>query len=157
MAGVKFCKKCKKPKSQCQCGRPPKIDATILGKLEDAFSNGFPDKEACLYAGINPDTLYEYQKKHPEFTERKEALKLTPNLKARRAIVESLGDPNHAWKWLEKKDPEMRSTTKIEHAGQVTVVDETAKEALKEVIDKLDDNLIEILRHPTKKANENPK
>ncbi len=157
MAGVKFCRKCKKPKSQCNCGRPEKIDATVLQKLEDAFSNGFPDREACLYAGIAPGTLYNYQLKHPEFIERKEALKLTPNLKARRAIVDALGDPNHAWKWLEKKDPELKPTTKIEHAGQIGVVDETKKEAVKEAIAAANQVLREALRKAPKKTNENTK
>ena len=100
-------------------GRKPKIDATILGKLEDAFSNALPDTEACLYAGINPDTLYEYQKRHPKFAERKEALKLTPNIAARKTIVASIGDVRIAQWWLEKKDPEMKPSSKIEHSVEI--------------------------------------
>ena len=50
-------------------GRPLKIDEVVLGKLEAAFNIGASDLEACKHAGINPDTLYEYQKRHPEYTE----------------------------------------------------------------------------------------
>lgn len=62
-------------------GRPEKINIEILGKLEHAFKIGANDREACLYAKINPDTLYEYQKRHPEFTEQKEDWKRNPILK----------------------------------------------------------------------------
>ena len=68
-------------------GRPPKIDKTVLTKLEDAFAFTYTDEEASLYAGINPVTLYRYQKKHPEFCKRKEQLRLTPNLAAKKILV----------------------------------------------------------------------
>ena len=56
----------------------------VLRKLEDAFALGCTDLEACLYADISKTTLYDYQKDHPEFAERKEKLKETPTLKAAR-------------------------------------------------------------------------
>lgn len=101
-------------------GRPRKIDATVLQKLEDAFSNALPDDEACLYAGIAPATLYNYQKRNPKFIERKEALKLTPNIAARKTIVATLADVKVAQWWLEKKDPAMRPVSKVEHTVEVT-------------------------------------
>jgi len=100
-------------------GRKLKIDATILQKLEDAFSNALPDSEACFYAGIAPATLYNYQKRNPEFIERKEALKLTPNIAARKTVVSTLNDVRIAQWWLEKKDPEMKPASKIEHFVEV--------------------------------------
>lgn len=109
-------------------GRPLKITKEVLQKLEDAFSNAFPDAEACLYAGISPGTLYNYQLKHPEFLERKETLKLSPNLVARKTIVGALSDVNQAWKWIEKKDPEMRPITKVEHSGKIQTEDLTPKD-----------------------------
>lgn len=84
-------------------GRPTVMTEVTLGKLEEAFAYGASDTEACFYAGINPDTLYEYQKKHPEFTERKEALKEQPILKARQTVVLSLDDPKNAQWYLERK------------------------------------------------------
>jgi hypothetical protein len=84
--------------------RPRKINKEILGKLEQAFKIGANDREACLHAGINPDTLYEYQKNHPEFTEQKEDWKRNPILKARHTIYKNIDDPSVA-KWLlERRD-----------------------------------------------------
>ena len=112
-------------KRKSRAGRPLKITKDVLTKLEDAFSNALPDTEACLYAGINPVTLYRYQERHPEFSKRKEALKLTPNIAARKTIVQTLGDVRVAQWWLEKKDPSMRPTSKVEHAGNIEVTDLT--------------------------------
>lgn len=84
-------------------GRPTLMTEETLNKLEEIFALGGTDKEACFYAGISHQTLYNYQKDNHEFVERKEALKETPILKARRTVVESLKDPNHAFRYLEKK------------------------------------------------------
>lgn len=75
----------------------------VLKKLEEAFALGCTDTEASLYADITPRTLYNYQKEHPEFLQRKEQLKEKPFLKARTTIIEALGDPNHAFKFMERK------------------------------------------------------
>ena len=76
-----------------------------LGKLEYAFSIGATDKEACLYADIHVDSLYEFQKKNPDFSERKASLKLSPVLKARETVFKNLDDPKIAMWFLEKKRP----------------------------------------------------
>lgn len=84
-------------------GRPTIMTPETLAKLEEVFAVGGTDNEACFYAGIGKTTLYNYQQEHPEFVERKEALKETPILKARRTVVKALDDPNHAFRYLEKK------------------------------------------------------
>jgi hypothetical protein len=56
-----------KNNNQNKGGRPPKITDEVLGKLEQAFSIGCTDQEACSFADINPSTLYAYQKKKPKF------------------------------------------------------------------------------------------
>lgn len=85
-------------------GRPKIINQTILGKLREAFLWGCSDREACLYAGINPDTLYTYQKENPEYSEQKEQYKSNPVLIARKVIVEAMkNDPNLALKFLERR------------------------------------------------------
>lgn len=78
----------------------------VLQKLEEIFLLGGTDTEACLYADISPATLYNYQKENPKFLERKLSLKETPFLKARRTIIKSLDDPNHAFKFMERKKKE---------------------------------------------------
>jgi len=103
MARSKNCGRCNKPKSKCKCGRPTKMTSEVISKLEHAFGISATDREACLYAGILPQTLYTYQKKKPEFVERKSQLKLSPNLKARQTLVTSLDQASGAQWWAERK------------------------------------------------------
>jgi hypothetical protein len=135
MPRPKICKKCNKPKrphskefrelpGYCECGRPPIIDKNVLQKLEIAFSNALSDEKACAHVGISPRTLYYYQEKNPEYLQEKEALKLRPDIKAQQTIINNLGDPNYAWKWLERRDPDFIPASKIEHSGSI----ETGKE-----------------------------
>ena len=67
--------------------RPNKIDEIVLAKLEEGFMMSLTDDECCLYADINPSTLYRYIEKNPEFSKRKELLKRTPNIKAKVKLV----------------------------------------------------------------------
>lgn len=118
-------------------GRPQKIDKTVLQKLEDAFSNALPDVEACLYANINPATLYRYQQRNPKFCDRKEALKLTPNIAARKSIVNNLGDVRVAQWWLEKKDQDFKPTSKVEHTIEVKDITQDMSEEEKTALSAL--------------------
>jgi hypothetical protein len=74
-----------------------------INKLEEVFAIGGSDKEACFYAGISHQALYDYQTKHPEFTERKDMLKEKPFLKARQTIVKALDNPKDAQWFMERK------------------------------------------------------
>lgn len=84
-------------------GRPTEMTPETISKLEQVFAIGGTDGEACFYADISHETLYSYQRKHPEFTERKERLKETPILKARQTVVKALDNPDMAFKFLERK------------------------------------------------------
>lgn len=84
-------------------GRPTIMTEETVKKLEEVFVMGGSDSEACYFANISKQTLYTYQEKHPEFADRKEALKNWPTLKARRTVVSYLDDPNYAFKYLERK------------------------------------------------------
>jgi hypothetical protein len=97
---VKSEKKIKEPNP---VGRPTIMTPDIVNKLEEIFAIGGTDEEACFYADISKQTLYNYQDKNPEFVDRKEALKETPILLARRTIVEALKNPLDARWYLEKK------------------------------------------------------
>jgi len=84
--------------------RPTVMTPTVIEKLEEAFAWGCTDVEACLWANIATPTLYLYQEKHPEFIERKEALKQTPVLKARKSVVSKLsGDARLSMDYLSRK------------------------------------------------------
>ena len=76
--------------------------------------NAFTDEQACFYAKISVDALYDYQKANPEFTKRKQDLKDSPTMKAKQTVVKALENSQDAWKWLEKRDPDFKPTSKIE-------------------------------------------
>jgi len=86
-------------------GRPTVMTPEIITKLEQAFSLGASDLEACFYAGIGKTTLYEYQNKNPDYAERKAALKDKLVLKARTVLAKAMedGDKQTAQWYLERK------------------------------------------------------
>lgn len=83
--------------------RPTKMTPEIIERLRHAFAIGATDEEACAYARIGTSTLYDYQNKHPEFTEEKEDLKKDPILKAKHTVVKALGRSKDAQWYLERK------------------------------------------------------
>lgn len=84
-------------------GRPTDMTPDTINKLEQVFAIGGTDKEACSYADISHQTLYNYQEKYPEFVERKEMLKEKPFIKARQTVVKALDNPHDAQWYLERK------------------------------------------------------
>ena len=91
--------------------RPTVMTPEVIAKLEEAFSWGCTDIEACLWADIAEKTLYLYQEKHPEFIQRKNALKETPVLLARKSVVMKLGrDPRLSMDYLSRKRKDEFST-----------------------------------------------
>ena len=103
-------------------GRPTVMTPLVISKLEEVFAIGGTDKEACFYADISHQTLYDYQEKHPEFVERKEALKEKPILKARQTVVKALDDPNSARWYLERKrKKEFNGVIDVNHTGSITL------------------------------------
>ena len=99
-------------------GRPTKMTADTLKKLEEAFAIGASDREACFYADISLQTLYTYQQHHPEFVERKEALKERPVLLARQTVVKGItSDPKLAMDFLKSKAKD-EFGTRVEMTGR---------------------------------------
>lgn len=73
-------------------------------KLEEAFLLGCSDLEACFFADISKQTLYNYQEKNPEFVDRKEKLKENPTFLARTSVINGFKEsPELALKYLERK------------------------------------------------------
>lgn len=115
-------------KNQKKGGRPTKMTNDVIGKLEMAFSTGATDIEACIVADINPDTLYEYCKKNPEFSERKEVLKKKPVLKAKQIVINYLNsnDIDTAKWYLERKARDefsVKNVTELEGGLKVSLVE----------------------------------
>lgn len=62
----------------------------IVSKLEEGFMCDFTDKQACHWADISVKALYRYQKKYPEFRDRKHILKQRVQMKAKILVNDRL-------------------------------------------------------------------
>ncbi len=92
-------------KKKNKIGRPSVITPETLDKLNEAFSLGCTDTEACLLADVSTSALGRYIQKHPEYRAYKEELKHTPTIKARKTVVRAIekGDDVSARWYLERK------------------------------------------------------
>lgn len=124
----------KRPEERLKMGRPTVVTPEVLAKLEQAFGMGCSDKEACLYADISMDALYNHQNRNPHFAEWKALLKEKPVLKARNTVVQSLSDPENAKWYLERKTKgEFNARAALELTGKdggpITIAELVAKNA----------------------------
>lgn len=95
-----------KKKKKSNAGRPAVVTPLVVGKLEMAFAKGMNKTEACRFAGISRDALYEYIKAHPEFTDRIEVLQSHPSMKAKINIADRIekGDIELSQWYLERRN-----------------------------------------------------
>lgn len=120
-------------------GRPTKMTPEAIGKLEQAFAIGATDLEACLFADIGKDVLYDYINRNPEFHDRKEALKRKPVLLAKTNIIKNLQNADiDTSKWyLERKArDEFATRQEVETSGKVSVLNISVEEDKADDIDK---------------------
>jgi hypothetical protein len=92
--------------AKSNAGRPTIMTESTIHKLEEAFTFGATDLEACCHADISKSTLYNYCEANPEFVERKETLKNQPTMKAKRIITNALDsdDLNTAHRVIDRKE-----------------------------------------------------
>jgi hypothetical protein len=83
--------------------KPQRKTVKVLALLSQAASLGCTNLEACIHAGISEKTYYLWIKNDKKLSDELERLKNTVILKARKAIVGSLTDPQHAKWYLERK------------------------------------------------------
>jgi hypothetical protein len=119
-------------------GRPTVMTEETLEKLKQAFLWGCTDNEACLYAEIDPKTLYNYQNEHDDYSSKKEMWKQHPILKARAVVVKAMesGD-KEASKWYLERKKKTEFSTRVESTG----VD---GKAIHHIVEKLDSNYDEV-------------
>jgi len=92
-------------------GRPTVMTEETIKQLEVAYSNDASDGQACFLANISKQSLYNYQEQHPEFIDRKKALKNSikyqAKLKIREAILKEDKPDTSKW-YLERKDRDFK-------------------------------------------------
>ena len=103
-------------------GRPAEF-VEVVNKLEEAFAIDASIEEACFYANISRQSYYNNVKEGSELFDRFQALRNKPVLKARQTVVKSLDDPNHAFKYLErKKKKEFGPSMELEGSIEVSKI-----------------------------------
>ena len=132
----------KAPEDLEQRGRPTEMTPEKILLLEQAFSLGCSDLEACLHADIGKTTLYNFQQKHPEFAERKAMLKDKLVLKARTVIADALNKKDKEtakWYLEKKKKDEFGNRTEITGAdgGSISFSQDVDIEKLKQLKEML--------------------
>lgn len=120
-----------------EVGRPTIMDELTLKKLDECFANGATDIQACFIANISTQTLYNYQHEHPEYVERKQALKdmiaYQAKLKIKHDLETELGSKTAQW-YLERKDKDFKQKKDI------TSNDETLNPVLVKFLNEPNDN-----------------
>ena len=91
-------------------GRPTSDTPETRQKIEQAAALDASVSEIAFYAGISRETYYQIIKKDKTFSDRIEALRNKPVLKARQTIVQGLSDSNDAKWYLERKRKKEFST-----------------------------------------------
>ena len=124
-------------------GRPTVMTDNVVNKLEQAFAMGCTDVEACLFANISKQTLYNYQALHPEFVDRKEELKESLKLHAKSNLSRSIKideDVDNS-KWYLERKAKQEFSTKVENEN--TNRELPAVDATQAILSKLPQNLLE--------------
>lgn len=83
--------------------RPTEKTEDVIRKIEEAAALDCTIEEMAFFANIHRATLYRWIKEDQELSYRIDELKNTPVLKARQTVVSSLTNPEHAFKYLERK------------------------------------------------------
>ena len=94
-----------------RAGAPSKMTPEVIGSLKEAFAMDCSIREACLYAGINTDTYYEWMKQYPKLSDQFNILRESPVLMARNEVIKGLkGDKRFSFDYLKSKRSEEFST-----------------------------------------------
>ena len=119
-------------------GRPTKLTPEIVRKLEEAFAMDCTVVEACLNADISRQTYYQFLKANQEYRDRFEVLRNKPFLKARRTIIDSLDEPDYAFKYMEKKKKDEFSS-RVETVNENTNLNIDLSDEERKAIEALED------------------
>lgn len=124
-------------------GRPTVMTQEVVDKLEQAFSMGCSDLEACIFADISKHSLYNYQKENPKFKDRKEQLKENPALLARTTIYNNISSDPDVAKWYLERKKKDEFSLKTESANtninnnSIVYIEKEEKESINKAIDDI--------------------
>lgn len=96
----------RKNKENAFMGRPTVMTKQTLAKLEMAFRMDCNEREACIFAGIDPATLYRYKQKNPDFCIEIDEWKESLPIMSRAVIAERISvhkSVEDSWAYLRTK------------------------------------------------------
>ena len=95
-------------------------DDEVNRKIEEAAAIGASIEEIAFYADVHRATLYRWMEADEDLRDRIRELQEKPILKARQTIVKALDNPDHAYRYLEKKrSAEFGHKAQLELSGRV--------------------------------------
>lgn len=113
-------------------------DGVKLQLLINAYKFYATDEQACYYAGISMTQLKYFQELHPGFYPIKHACKQSPNILARKTIVDRVSkDPDLARWWLERTEKDAFSSRQENTGAGGRDLFEQASQELKSLGEKL--------------------
>lgn len=101
--------------------RTNKLTPDTIRKLEEAAGVRLNVRESCAYAGIHPDTYYDWMKRVTGLSDRLADLRENPIIRAKRKILSHVDTDVHvAFRYLEKESPDdYGERLKLEHSGAI--------------------------------------
>lgn len=85
-------------------GRPTVMTDEVIRKIEEVAALDGSVEEMAYYAGIHRDTIYLHLKTDPEFSDRINALRERPVLKARQTAIAKMNESySNAMDYLSRK------------------------------------------------------
>lgn len=130
-------------------GRPTVMTADVRLKIEQVAALDGSVEEMALYAGIHRSTLYRWLQDDEELRDRIEELREKPVLKARQTVVGALDNPEHAFRYLERKRAkEFMPQAKLNHGGGVTLTPGEITPEVEEVKARYENEMRLILSKP---------
>lgn len=96
-------------------------------KLQYAASIDASVEEMAYYCDVSRQTIYNWLEEDKELFDKIERLRANPVFTARQTVIDSLEDPNHAFKYLSKKKKDefadnLDLTTQGESLKEINVV-----------------------------------
>jgi len=94
-------------------GRHKKVlTLEVLSKLEEALKNDFTIQEACIYAGINDSSYYNYQMLSTQFRLKMERVRSFVSFAAKRNVAKAVveGSIEDSWRYLARRQKKLYST-----------------------------------------------
>jgi len=101
--------------------RPTVRTPEVIRKIEEVAAMDGTVEEMAFYADIHPDTLYSWMKDDKELSDRIDALRQRPFLKARQTLIKNLDTFENAMKYMErkkKKEFALKTETDITSNGE---------------------------------------